>query len=178
MPGESRTVHGIHPVLEALRAHPDDVERIYVLEGNVAPRAAAEILSRAREARVKVEKVPRERLQAMVEGGVHQPQRHVPQFDPVHHGRRHVADHGVLARRCSGEDRQPVLRDGVEPGEIGRADVRPGPDREQLARPPRRAQFVIREAVLERVGPEHQWRAVEFHVSSLPLRSASRAPAS
>ena len=72
MAGESRTVHGIHPVLEALRAHPDDVERIYVLEGNVPPRAAAEILSRAREARVKVERVPRERLQALVEGGVHQ----------------------------------------------------------------------------------------------------------
>ena len=35
MPGESRTVHGIHPVLEALRAHPDDVERIYVLEGSI-----------------------------------------------------------------------------------------------------------------------------------------------
>jgi 23S rRNA (guanosine2251-2'-O)-methyltransferase len=62
MPGESRTVHGIHPVLEALRAHPADVERVYVLEGSVAPRAAAEILSR----------VPRERLQALVEGGVHQ----------------------------------------------------------------------------------------------------------
>lgn len=72
MPGESRTVHGIHPVLEALRAHPADVERVYVLDGGVPPRAAAEILSRAREAQVRVERVPRERLQAMVEGGVHQ----------------------------------------------------------------------------------------------------------
>ncbi|HVP59676.1 MAG TPA: 23S rRNA (guanosine(2251)-2'-O)-methyltransferase RlmB [Myxococcaceae bacterium] len=72
MPGESRTVHGIHPVLEALRAHPGDVERVYVLEGSVAPRAAAEILARARAARVTVERVPRERLVAMVEGGVHQ----------------------------------------------------------------------------------------------------------
>ena len=72
MPGESRTVHGIHPVLEALRAHPADVERVYVLEGSVAPRAAAEILSRARDAQVRVERVPRERLQALVEGGVHQ----------------------------------------------------------------------------------------------------------
>ena len=72
MQGESRTVHGVHPVLEALRAHPDDVDRIYVLEGSVPPRAAAEILSRAREAKVKVERVPRERLQALVEGGVHQ----------------------------------------------------------------------------------------------------------
>jgi 23S rRNA (guanosine2251-2'-O)-methyltransferase len=72
MSGESRTVHGIHPVLEALRAHPGEVDRIYLLEGAVAPRAAAEILSRAREARVKVERVPRERLQALVEGGIHQ----------------------------------------------------------------------------------------------------------
>lgn len=72
MPGESRTVHGIHPVLEALRAHPGDVERVYVLEGSVPPRAAAEILSRARDAQVRVERVPRERLQALVEGGVHQ----------------------------------------------------------------------------------------------------------
>ncbi len=67
-----RVVHGIHPVLEALRARPGDVDRIYVLEGGVAPRAAAEILSRAREARVKVERVPRERLAALAEGGSHQ----------------------------------------------------------------------------------------------------------
>ena len=72
MPGESRTVHGIHPVLEALRAHPADVERVYVLEGSFPPRAAAEILSRARDAQVKVERVPRERLQALVEGAAHQ----------------------------------------------------------------------------------------------------------
>jgi 23S rRNA (guanosine2251-2'-O)-methyltransferase len=72
MPGEGRTVHGIHPVLEALRARPSDVERVYVLDGGVPPRAAAEILSRAREARVKVERVPRQRLAALVEGGAHQ----------------------------------------------------------------------------------------------------------
>jgi 23S rRNA (guanosine2251-2'-O)-methyltransferase len=72
MSGESRTVHGIHPVLEALRARPGDIERVYVLEGSMPPRAAAEILSRARDAQVRVERVPRERLQALVEGGVHQ----------------------------------------------------------------------------------------------------------
>jgi 23S rRNA (guanosine2251-2'-O)-methyltransferase len=65
-------VHGIHPVLEALRAHAADVERLYVLEGSVPPRAAAEILSRARDAQVRVERVPRERLQAMAESGAHQ----------------------------------------------------------------------------------------------------------
>jgi len=72
MPGESRTVHGIHPVLEALRAHAGEVERVYVIEGSVPPRAAAEILTRAREANVRVERVPREKLAAMVDGGVHQ----------------------------------------------------------------------------------------------------------
>jgi 23S rRNA (guanosine2251-2'-O)-methyltransferase len=72
MSGESRTLHGIHPVLEALRARPGEVERVYVLEGSMPPRAAAEILSRARDAQVRVERVPRERLQALVEGGVHQ----------------------------------------------------------------------------------------------------------
>lgn len=72
MRGESRLVHGIHPVLEALRAHPEEVERLYLLEGSMPPRAAAEILSRAREARVKVERVPRERLASLVESGAHQ----------------------------------------------------------------------------------------------------------
>ena len=43
-----------------------------MLEGSVPPRAAAEILSRARDARVRVERVPRERLAAMAEGGAHQ----------------------------------------------------------------------------------------------------------
>jgi len=71
MAEESRTVHGIHPVLEALRAHPGDVERVYVLEGSVPP-PAAEILSRARDARVRVERVGRERLSALAEGGPHQ----------------------------------------------------------------------------------------------------------
>jgi len=72
MEGEARTVHGIHPVLEALRARPQDVERVYVLEGSVPPRAAAEILSRAREAKVTVERVARDRLAALAGGGTHQ----------------------------------------------------------------------------------------------------------
>jgi 23S rRNA (guanosine2251-2'-O)-methyltransferase len=67
-----RWVLGTHPVLEALRAHPEAVDRIYVVEGSVPPRAAAEILSRARECRVRVERVPRERLSAMADGGNHQ----------------------------------------------------------------------------------------------------------
>jgi hypothetical protein len=74
-----------------------------------------------------------------VEGGVHPPQRHGPHGDPVQYRRRHVADDGIRARRRRGEDRQSVLRDGIESGEVGGADVRPGSDREQFPRPSGRA---------------------------------------
>jgi 23S rRNA (guanosine2251-2'-O)-methyltransferase len=67
-----RYVYGVNPVLEALRARADKVERLYLAEGQLAARAAAEILSRAREAGVRVERVPRERLASLAEGGVHQ----------------------------------------------------------------------------------------------------------
>jgi 23S rRNA (guanosine2251-2'-O)-methyltransferase len=55
-----------------LRARPDEVERVYLAQGHVAPRSAAEIFSRARKAGLHVEKTLRERLAAMAEGGVHQ----------------------------------------------------------------------------------------------------------
>ncbi len=67
-----RHVHGVNPVLEALRARADEVERLYITEGQLGSRAAAEILSRARDAGVRVERVTRERLAALAEGGVHQ----------------------------------------------------------------------------------------------------------
>ena len=120
MPGESRTVHGIHPVLEALRAHPADVERVYVLEGSVPPRSAAEILSRAREAQVRVERVPRERLQAMAESGAHQGvAARLREFA--------YADAGGGARRCGGVGHPPlvVVLDGLQdPHNLGAVDPR------------------------------------------------------
>jgi 23S rRNA (guanosine2251-2'-O)-methyltransferase len=67
-----RYVYGVNPVLESLRAHPERVERLLLAEGQLAARAAAEILSRARDAGVRVDRVPRERLVALAEGGVHQ----------------------------------------------------------------------------------------------------------
>ncbi|RKG96694.1 23S rRNA (guanosine(2251)-2'-O)-methyltransferase RlmB [Corallococcus carmarthensis] len=67
-----RYVHGVNPVLEALRAHPDAVERLFLVDGQVGAKAAGELLSRARDAGVRVEKVGRERLNSMAEGGVHQ----------------------------------------------------------------------------------------------------------
>jgi 23S rRNA (guanosine2251-2'-O)-methyltransferase len=67
-----RYVYGVNPVLESLRAHTDRVERLFVTEGQLAAKAAAEIFSRAKDAGIRVERVPRERLASMAEGGVHQ----------------------------------------------------------------------------------------------------------
>lgn len=67
-----RYVYGVNPVLESLRAHAERMERLFVTEGQLAAKAAAEIFSRARDAGIRVERVPRERLAAMADGGVHQ----------------------------------------------------------------------------------------------------------
>jgi len=67
----SRTVFGVNPVLEALRAHPEQVERVVFAEG-AKPHALGEIRSRAQKAHVRVDQVPRARLDAQSEGGVHQ----------------------------------------------------------------------------------------------------------
>ncbi|WP_309897370.1 23S rRNA (guanosine(2251)-2'-O)-methyltransferase RlmB [Archangium sp.] len=69
---EERYVYGVNPVLEALRAHAERVDRIFTAEGQLAAKAAAEIFSRARDSGIRLERVPRERLAAMAEGGVHQ----------------------------------------------------------------------------------------------------------
>lgn len=71
-PQGERYIFGVNPVLEALRAHPEQVDRLLVAQGQLGSRAAAEILSRAREAGIRVDKLPRERLSALTEGGVHQ----------------------------------------------------------------------------------------------------------
>lgn len=68
----SSIIFGINPVLEVLRARPDHVEKLYVADGAVNQRVAGEIFSRASEARVRLEKVDRERLNRLAEGGVHQ----------------------------------------------------------------------------------------------------------
>lgn len=67
-----RHVYGVNPVLEALRVRSDEVERLFITEGQLGSKAAAEILSRARDAGIRVERVTRERLGTLAEGGVHQ----------------------------------------------------------------------------------------------------------
>lgn len=68
----SRLVWGVNPVLEALRSKPDRVDRLLYAEGALNPKVAGEILSRARTAKLKVAQVPREKLSALTDGGVHQ----------------------------------------------------------------------------------------------------------
>ena len=68
----TRFVFGVNPALEALRARPEEIERLYYAEVSMNPSVAGEILSRARDAQVRVDQVPRERLLSFAEGGVHQ----------------------------------------------------------------------------------------------------------
>ncbi|MBL8952252.1 MAG: 23S rRNA (guanosine(2251)-2'-O)-methyltransferase RlmB [Myxococcaceae bacterium] len=68
----TRFVFGVNPALEALRARPQEIDRLFFAEGSLSPSVAGEILSRAKDAGVRVDQVPRERLAAFAEGGVHQ----------------------------------------------------------------------------------------------------------
>ncbi len=70
-PGRDDLLYGINAVLEALRARPDDIERVFLLQGALNPRLAGELLSRANEARVRVDRVERQRLDALA-GNKHQ----------------------------------------------------------------------------------------------------------
>lgn len=69
---DRRYVYGVKPVLEALRAHPGEVEGLLVADGDLHRGQAAEIFARARDAGVRVQKLPREKLLALSDGGVHQ----------------------------------------------------------------------------------------------------------
>jgi len=62
-----RFVYGVNPVLEALKAHPQDVVRVLVERGKAerAQQAAA-------EAGVRVDEVPHGELSHRARGGVHQ----------------------------------------------------------------------------------------------------------
>jgi 23S rRNA (guanosine2251-2'-O)-methyltransferase len=65
-------IFGVNPVLETLRARPDRIEKIFLAEGAVKEKIVGELLSRAKDAGVKVERVDRERLGHLAEGEVHQ----------------------------------------------------------------------------------------------------------
>ena len=67
-----RVVYGIHPVLEALRARAGEVERLLVVEGALASGHTGQVVAHAEAAGVRVDRVPRERIAQLAEGGVHQ----------------------------------------------------------------------------------------------------------
>lgn len=67
-----RLVFGVNPVLEALRARPGEIDRLYLADGQLAKGPSAEIRSRADKARIRVERASRERLASMTGSGAHQ----------------------------------------------------------------------------------------------------------
>lgn len=71
--GDSRRViYGVNPILEALRARPSDIERLFILDAGLPRSPLAEIISRAQKSGLRVTKVARERMASLAEGGRHQ----------------------------------------------------------------------------------------------------------
>lgn len=64
-------VHGVNPILEALSARPETVERVWLAEG-VRVHGLDRLFQLARDAGVRVERVPRERIARLAGGAVHQ----------------------------------------------------------------------------------------------------------
>lgn len=64
-------VYGIHPVVELLEARPSSVERVWVADGLRGP-AVQRVLDRAHRAKIKTERLPRERIDRLAPGAVHQ----------------------------------------------------------------------------------------------------------
>jgi 23S rRNA (guanosine2251-2'-O)-methyltransferase len=67
-----RYVYGVQPVLELLRANPERIERLFLADGVPPKGPMGEVASRAQKAKLRVERVVRERLASMAQGGVHQ----------------------------------------------------------------------------------------------------------
>jgi 23S rRNA (guanosine2251-2'-O)-methyltransferase len=70
----SRFVYGVNPVLEALRAHPEEVVRVLVERGRDGRRSqgAERAAQAATQAGVRVEDVPHNEIARRAAGGVHQ----------------------------------------------------------------------------------------------------------
>lgn len=69
-----RFLYGINPVLEALKAHPQDVVRVLVERGSRGrlSHGGERVVALAGEHRVRVDEVPAHELQRRAAGGVHQ----------------------------------------------------------------------------------------------------------
>ena len=106
---DGRFIWGVNPVLEALRANPDRIERILMQDGGLGPKVAAEVFTRVRDAGIRVDKVDRDRLASMSDGGVHQGlAAEVRQFDYL--------ELDSLIKVAKGSARAPliVVLDGIQ----------------------------------------------------------------
>jgi len=101
-------LYGINAVLEALRAQPDTVERIYLASGALNPRLDGEILSRASEARVRIDRVDRARLDSLA-GNKHQGV--VAEIHAFHYHEPHEI---LEAAKASGRPPLIVVLDGIQ----------------------------------------------------------------
>lgn len=96
-------------MLELLRGTPERIDRLLIVEGTVNPRLAGELLSRARDASVRFEYVPKDRLERLGEGVVHQGVlAEVRQFDFVE------LEALIDKAKRSGEPMLIVVLDGIE----------------------------------------------------------------
>ncbi len=107
----SQYVYGLHPVLEALRAMPEQVEVVFVaVAGERADRSRhGDVGALARAQKVRVEHLSKRELAQIAEGGVHQgvaARLRAPSY----------ADFDALARRAAALGRQGLLLmlDGIE----------------------------------------------------------------
>ncbi|MFT3707777.1 MAG: 23S rRNA (guanosine(2251)-2'-O)-methyltransferase RlmB [Archangium sp.] len=68
----STIIFGVNPVIEALKGAPKSIEKLFVADGAVNQRVQGELAELAKEASIKIDRVDRERLHRMTDGGVHQ----------------------------------------------------------------------------------------------------------
>ena len=68
----SQYVYGMHPVLEALRSMPEQIEAVFVLAERVDRRHPDEVTALARAQKVRVERISKRELAQLAGGGVHQ----------------------------------------------------------------------------------------------------------
>jgi 23S rRNA (guanosine2251-2'-O)-methyltransferase len=107
-PASDRYIFGIHPVIESLRARPERIDRIFLVEGALNPRLAGELISRAAEARIRVERTERVRLTTLAQGGVHQGVvAEVREFDYLEFA-------ALLEKAKAVEDALVVVLDGIQ----------------------------------------------------------------
>lgn len=107
--GEERYVYGVNPVLELLRANPGRIDRLSVQSQGLKESVAGEIFTRASQHGLRIDKLDRERLDAMAPRAVHQGViAEVRQFD------YDTLESLIEAAKAHGRPGLIVLLDGIQ----------------------------------------------------------------